>query len=277
MEYTHAKDYLIELANDAQTHGWLKDLIIKIINTNGHLSDEDMSTTTTQLKSNSASILSAPSTKNTNSHSDIRFISLIHNAGVCALANDQKIIFSKDITLLYGNNGSGKSSYFSILNEIIGGNQKTELRPNIYASTDNPINIRLTYAEGDSIKELLWDGTTRAVSPLNLSSVFDSNYTMAFLQKRSADTAIVLPYGLHLFTSLTTAMDNIKGRIQTEIDGILSSLPQINTEGLSDDVIGILTQRTYRTSQKKYIQERYTLSIEQEAELKQQKERLKAL
>ena len=163
----------------------------------------------------------------------------------------KEIIFSKDITLLYGNNGSGKSSYFRILNEIIGGNQKTELRPNIYASTDNPINIRLTYAEGDSIKELLWDGTTRAVSPLNLSSVFDSNYTMAFLQKRSADTAIVLPYGLHLFTSLTTAMDNIKGRIQTEIDGILSSLPQINTEGLSDDV---------NTKNISYISEKFPLS-----------------
>lgn len=255
MEYTHAKDYLIELANGAQTHGWLKDLIIRTINTNGHLSDEDLSLTTTQLKSNSASTLTVPNTQNTNNHADIRFISLTHNAGVCALANDQTIVFSKDITLLYGNNGSGKSSYFRILNEIIGGNRKTELRPNIYTSTNNSINIRLTYAEGDSVKELLWDGTTRAISPLNLSSVFDSNYTMAFLQKRSADTAIVLPYGLHLFTALTTAMDNIKGRLQTEIDGVLKSLPQINTEGLSDDVIRILTQQTYRSTQKKYIQD----------------------
>ena len=277
MEYTHAKDYLIELANGAQTHGWLKDLIIRTINTNGHLSDEDLSLTTTQLKSNSASTLTVPNTQNTNNHADIRFISLTHNAGVCALANDQTIVFSKDITLLYGNNGSGKSSYFRILNEIIGGNRKTELRPNIYTSTNNSINIRLTYAEGDSVKELSWDGTTRAISPLNLSSVFDSNYTMAFLQKRSADTAIVLPYGLHLFTALTTAMDNIKGRLQTEIDGVLKSLPQINTEGLSDDVIRILTQQTYRSTQKKYIQDRYIISSEQDEELNRQKEELKKL
>lgn len=277
MEYTHAKDYLIELANDAQTHGWLKDLIIKAINTNGHLSDEDLSLTIIQLKNNSASTLTVPNTENTNSHADIRFISLTHNAGVCALANNQKIVFSKDITLLYGNNGSGKSSYFRILNEIIGGNHKLELRPNIYASTENPIDIRLTYAEGDSTKELSWDGTTRAISPLNLSSVFDSNYTMTFLQKRSADTAIVLPYGLHLFTAMTTAMDCIKGRLQTEIDGIIKSLPQINTEGLSDDVTRILTQKTYRASQKKYIQDRYTISAEQDAELNKQKEELKTL
>lgn len=277
MEYTHAKDYLIELANGTQTHGWLKDLIIRTINTNGHLSDEDLSLTTIQLKSNSASTLTVPNTENNNHHADIRFISLTHNTGVCALANDQTIIFSKDITLLYGNNGSGKSSYFRILNEIIGGNHKTELRPNIYANTNNSINIRLNYAEGDSVNELSWDGTTRAISPLNLSSVFDSNYTMAFLQKRSADTAIVLPYGLHLFTALTTAMDNIKGRLQTEIDGVLKSLPQINTEGLSDDVIRILAQQTYRSSQKKYIQDRYIISSEQDAELNKQKEELKKL
>lgn len=53
-----------------------------------------------------------------------------------------------------------------------------------------------------------------------------------------------------MFTALTTAMDNIKGRLQTEIDGVLKSLPQINTEGLSDDVIRILTQQTYRSTQK---------------------------
>lgn len=100
---------------------------------------------------------------------------------------------------------------------------------------------------------------------------------MAFLQKRSADTAIVLPYGLHLFTALTTAMDNIKGRLQTEIDGVLKSLPQINTEGLSDDVIRILAQQTYRSSQKKYIQDRYIISSEQNAELNKQKEELKKL
>lgn len=35
MTYTHSKDYLIELANNSQTQGWLKDLIIKIINSNG--------------------------------------------------------------------------------------------------------------------------------------------------------------------------------------------------------------------------------------------------
>lgn len=277
MEYTHSKDYLIELANNSQTHGWLKDLIIKVINNNGSVSDAELTESVAQLKLNAASVLTVPSLTAMNTHADIRFISLTHHSGVCALANEQKINFSNDITLLYGKNGSGKSSYFRILNELIGGNHKTEIRPNIYADTHNPINIELLYAEGTDSKTLSWDGNNRSISPLNLSSVFDSSYTISFLQKRSADTAIVLPYGLHLFTALTASMDNMKSRIQTEIDCIFKSLPQIEMKDLSDDVTRVLTQKTYGSSQKNYIQTRYIFTSEQSDKLKQQEEQLKVL
>lgn len=274
MAYTHSKDYLIELANNSQTQGWLKDLIIKIVNSNGNISDAELTASVAQLKLNAASELTIPSINVNNVHSDIRFISLIHHTGVCALSEEQRIDFSNDITLLYGKNGSGKSSYFRILNELIGGNHQTEIRSNIYSDTHKPINIELVYSDGANIKNLSWDGSSRSISPLNLSSVFDSSYTTTFLQKRSADSAIVLPYGLHLFTALTSAMDNIKSRIQTEIDGILRILPQINKDGLSEDVVRILTQQTYRTTQKNYIQARYIFTNEQSEKLKSQEEKL---
>lgn len=277
MEYTHAKDFLIELANNPQTHGWLKDLIIKIVNNNGTISDTELIGSVRQLKTNAASALALPCTNISNHNTDIRLLSLTHHSGVSALANEQTIVFSNDITLLYGKNGSGKSSYFRILNEIIGGNHQTELRPNIYSDTYTPINIELVYTDDTTTKKLLWDGSERAISPLTQSSVFDSNYTKTFLLKRSADSAIILPYGLHLFSALTTAMDNMKGRLQTEIDAVLKTIPQINVEGLSDDVCRILGQQTYRTNQKQYIQDRYSISAEQTSKLQQLGNQLKAL
>lgn len=277
MTYTHSKDYLIELANNSQAQGWLKDLIIKIINSNGNISDSELTASVTQLKLNAASELTIPSINVNNTHSDIRLISLIHHTGVCALADEQRIDFSNDITLLYGKNGSGKSSYFRILNELIGGNHQTEIRSNIYSNIHKPINIELIYSEGSNVKNFSWDGNSRSISPLNLSSVFDSSYTTTFLQKRSADSAIVLPYGLHLFTALTSAMDNLKSRIQTEIDGVIRTLPQINKDGLSEDVVRIFTQQTYRTTQRNYIQAKYIFTKEQSEKLKLQEERLKVL
>lgn len=35
MSHSHAKGYLLALANKPKIHGWFKDLIVKIINNNG--------------------------------------------------------------------------------------------------------------------------------------------------------------------------------------------------------------------------------------------------
>ena len=116
--YTHAKDYLIKLANNPKTLGWMKDLIIKVITNNGHLSVQDLDDTKEQLKANGESLLAIPAAPSASASSVVRLRQLHHHSGVCALAPDQKIDFSDHITLLYGKNGSGKSSYFRILNEI---------------------------------------------------------------------------------------------------------------------------------------------------------------
>lgn len=277
MEYTHAKDFLIELANNPQTHGWLKDLIIKIVNSNETIQDTELKGSVDQLKTNASSVLALPSTNKLNQHTDIRLVSLTHYSGVCALKNKQTIVFSNDITLLYGKNGSGKSSYFKILNEIIGGNHQAEVRSNIYSGKREPINVELVYTVGTDTKKLSWNGTARAINPLARSSVFDSNYTKTFLQKRSADSSIVLPYGLHLFSALTTAMDNMKKILQTEIDTIMNNIPKINIDGLSDDVCAILERPTDCTKQKEYIQDRYDISDDQLSKLEHLENQLKAL
>lgn len=264
--YTHAKDYLIELANNPNTFGWLKDLIIKVITNNGHLSDQDLDDTKEQLKANGASSLAIPAAPAASASSVVRLEQLHHHSGVCALAPDQKIVFSDQVTLLYGKNGSGKSSYFRILNEIVGGNRPTTLFPNIYGSS-TPIDVDLSYTVNGEKSSIHWDGTTRAIEPLNLCSVFDTEYSSTFLLKRSADEAIVMPYGLHLFTSLTSAMDSVKDRLETEKTSIQRTLPIIDQQGLSDDVKRIITQQSYRTSQKQIIESLYDMPEEEVAKL----------
>lgn len=274
--YTHAKDYLIELANNPNTFGWLKDLIIKVITNNGHLSDQDLDDTKEKLKANGASSLAIPAAPAASASLVVRLVQLHHNSGVCALAPDQKIDFSDQVTLLYGKNGSGKSSYFRVLNEIVGGNRPTILLPNIYGSV-NPIDVDLTYTVNGEQKTIHWDGTTRAIEPLNLCSVFDTEYSSKFLVRRSADEAIVMPYGLHLFTSLTSAMDSVKDRIETEKAAIQRTLPLIDQQGLSEDVKRILTQQSYRTAQKQAIERLYDIPETELAKLTEIEAKIKEL
>lgn len=273
--YIHSKDYLIEFAQKPSTQGWLKDLIIKTVYSNGSLSDDDIETITAQLKENSPSTLELPNSPVETINSEIQLLELEHKGGVCALAINQKIIFSNHITLLYGKNGSGKSSYFRILNEIVGGNHKIDIIPNIYKSTAVPIDVNLKYIENGEIKTYHWDGVERAVFPLNMSNVFDTWYTNTFLDKRSAEAAIVYPYGLHLFTVITSAMDNIRNKLLREKDDIIQRLPKLEQENLSDEVKIVLDQQIYGAAQKNYIEERYEMSGEQKAELSKLEEKLK--
>lgn len=278
---THARDYLLELAEGDNTPGWLRDLIIRLVNSNGQLTDEDITATTEQLKANGVGSLPLPTTAATDTATEISLTELIHHGGVNALASEQHIPFSKDITLLYGENGTGKSSYFRVLNEIAGGNREIHIHHNIFSSVKPPFDVELKFlvkgsgstVHGDEEDEweertLRWNGTGRGIAPLTQASVFDSDYTDALLEKRSADTAIVQPLGLHLFRSLTTAMETIREKLGTEAEGVRRTLPQIAQDNLSADVKNVLNQRDYTSLQQQYITERYGMNEEQEEALK---------
>lgn len=277
MPKTHARDYLLEYASQPSTAGWMRDLIIRLVTANGQLIDEDLAQSKEQLKSNGPSALPMPTVTVTDSPSEIKLTKLVHHSGVNALADEQQITFSNDVTLLYGQNGTGKSSYFRVLNEVVGGSRVIRIHRNIYAESTAPVNVDIYYTEDGVEKSLHWDGTTRSIAPLNQASVFDSIYTDDLLEKRSADTALVHPLGLHLFTALTRAMDNIKERLGGEIEAIKRLLPQIRLDNLGDIVRNVINQQTFRQEQQTYITSRYEMSDERVAELEDCKRQYKEL
>ena len=277
MSHAHAKGYLLEVANKPETEGWLKDLIVKIVNNNGILSDEDFTDTINQLKNGGQSVLPIPSAVTSATGHSIRLVSLKHNKGVCALSENQQIQFSKDITLLYGKNGTGKSSYFRILNEMVGGNRQQRIRSNIYVEQHPVIDVELKFEDHSGVHAISWNGTTRAISDLTGISVFDSNYTNSFLEKRSADSAIVHPYGLYLFSSLSGALDKMNQLLQYEIDSIMRNLPQINLQDMGDMVTQVISTAHYDNRQKEYIQSRYDFTEQHSKELGQLNTQIKQL
>lgn len=267
----------MEMAGNANIAGWMHDLIIRVVNSNGQLTEEDIVLTLAQLKANGVGTLEMPAAVSVDADVEIRLTELIHHSGVNALASEQKIAFSPDITLLYGYNGTGKSSYFRILNETVGGNREIRVHHNIFSQTPAPINVELKFTENGAEHTITWNGTGRAIAPLTQASVFDSGYTDALLEKRSADTAIVKPLGLHLFTALTAAMDTIKERLGNEVDSITRSLPQIPQDDLGQVIKTILYRREYSPEQKKYITDRYAMSEETRKALEESEKAYKEL
>ena len=240
----HAKDYLSEFANNKPE--WLRTLIKDAIETNGSIEelrineifDNLLNDTPLQVQTYNLSSAQQSSQK-------LLLESLTHISGVNALCENQTIKFSPDVTVLYGLNGSGKSGYFRILNEVCGGNQKKEILFNIYAleADRKAISVEINYLQGGNHKALNWNNTNRAFPDFNGVKVFDSSYLNGLLISRTPDEAIVYPLGLHLFSYIAQIMDSFSEKLNQLATKESGNLPIINTENLSNGLKNAFSQK----------------------------------
>ncbi|WP_272023064.1 AAA family ATPase [Olleya namhaensis] len=214
---TNAKEYLKEFAESQPD--WLKFLIYEVIESNGNISDDKKLEVYNNLTIGSSLTINEPNINDNNSSEEIRIISLVHNEGVNALKQSQTINFQNDVTILYGLNGAGKSSYFKVLNEIVGGNQKKKVSSNIYLDNPTTIDVNISFKEKNkSIQTINWNGNTRSLDILNKCKVFDSSYLNGLLETRKADSTLIQPLGLNLFSSLVVLIDKFKRQLNDNAD-----------------------------------------------------------
>jgi energy-coupling factor transporter ATP-binding protein EcfA2 len=231
---THAKDYLKDLI---QGHSWEAQLINEAIITNGDIPKESLNKIYQKLLHNdNTPIKSIISEKNDNNEDEFKIKKFVHNKGVCALEENQTINFSPDCTVLYGLNGSGKSSYFKVLNELSGGNIRKEIISNIYADAHEEIDIDITYEQNGNDKTIKWSNAQREVPPFDKIRVFDSSYLHGLLGERVADKTIVQPFGLHLFNYITTVMKEFKEKLIYDSRQLHYKKPHISTVKFSKNI-----------------------------------------
>lgn len=258
----HARDYLSEFANNKQE--WLKALIKDAIETNGSIEelrineifDNLLNGTPLQVQTYNLSSAQQSSQK-------LLFESLTHISGVNALCENQTIKFSPDVTVLYGLNGSGKSGYFRILNEVCGGNQKKEILFNIYAleADRKAISVEINYLQGGNHKALNWNNSNRAFPDFNGVKVFDSSYLNGLLISRTPDEAIIYPLGLHLFSYIAQIMDSFSEKLNQLATKKRGNLPIINTENLSNDLkIAFSQKQDFDIAKRNDIKGKYSFS-----------------
>lgn len=93
------------------------------------------------------------------------------------LAGGQKLrLASKGITLIYGENGSGKSGYIRIAKRLCRSLVADQLRGNVFETVTGPMRVEVRYRIGEGeVTTLDWDPATPAPSHLRQISVFDSH------------------------------------------------------------------------------------------------------
>ena len=232
---TNAKEYLIEFATSQPD--WLKALIYEVIETNGNVSDDKKKEIFDSLKDDTALEINEPNISVNDSDKEIYLTSLEYIQGVNALKQNQIIKLHDDVTILYGLNGAGKSSYFKVLNEIVGGNQKKKVLSNIYLDPPQTIDVNISFKEkAGQTKTINWNGSSRSLDSLNKCKVFDSSYLNGLLETRKADSTLIQPLGLNLFSYLVALIDEFKTKLKSEADNKRLEKPIIKPNFLSDEI-----------------------------------------
>lgn len=264
---SHAKDYLMEICAADTTEDWLKALIMQVIINNGMVDKTVLDKIYDAFKCGSA--IEIPQICNTISPKSalVRIKKLQHVSGVCALKEKQCIVFSPSLTILYGLNGSGKSSYFRILNELVGGSETKKIIPNIFVDSPSSVNVSLEYDVDGRPRQVIWDGSTRALGDLSSCRVFDSSYSNNILQQHPLDEVLIFPMGLSLFQKISDIITKYKEKIDGEILYWSIKKPVINDKHFSDDTRRFFAKEYFTPLEKDEFRRSLTFSQNEQSRL----------
>lgn len=145
---------------------------------------------------------------------------------VNALAADQKLQFSANgITVVYGDNGSGKSGYTRILKQVCRARdpKTATILPNIYGTQTQPLKAQVQFVAAGQNQSTEWIKDQTMERLLSSVSVFDSS--TANIHVDATNDVAYVPFPMALLSNLAEACKSIKSALQAEIDALTAQTP----------------------------------------------------
>jgi hypothetical protein len=140
---------------------------------------------------------------------DLTLHSLSDVKGVNRLAEEQILEFGNNITVIYGENASGKSGYSRILKMFgFSYEKETKVLCNVYCDEETCQNAKICYSTDGEGNEFIWDGACTCPDLQGLS-VFTNNCVSISLDSKRE--LLVTPIGFHLFSLVSDELDKLAG------------------------------------------------------------------
>ncbi|BAV94729.1 AAA family ATPase [Ichthyobacterium seriolicida] len=279
-------DYLWEWANE--NGYWSKSLVKMVVSTESNLTESDRKSVFDKYlgsigvkETTATNSITKPSYSPTNHRITLESLSSIR--GVNRLAENQTLKFSPNITIVYGQNGTGKTGYVRILKSL---GFSYESRSKIFSDISEeqiPQSGKISYKLGEEDKTTKWNGID-SNSELEGISVFNNNCVNITLT--SVRELIVTPIGFHLFNIVTKELDVLLKMLDTEIENCTVSLEWAEKLNEGTEQHSFINKILSHNIDKKLFYESKikTLkelskwdSLEDQAKLDQQEEELKGL
>lgn len=185
---------------------------------------------------------------------------------VNALAENQTLSFMKTgVTVVYGDNGAGKSGYARILKRACRSRDRgNTVIHNIFKEKPlSPASATIEYASGDSSKEISWIDSHRPLGELANVNVFDTSSASVHLT--SATEVAFTPYGLDLLPKLANIYRGVQAELKKEIEQ-LNSTQFISKNDLTVFSNSKTAEAVKNISHKSNIEELRKLLLDEEGE-----------
>ena len=145
----------------------------------------------------------------------VRLAQLTHQRGVNALAPNQTIEFGPNLTIVYGDNGAGKSGYARILKRACRARGSDPILGNVTSGAPPPVpSALIRYFVGEKSADFSWHDQTASDQLLSRVSVFDRQCASVYITE-ATDVAF-RPMGLDLFDRLADVSERVKKILERE-------------------------------------------------------------
>jgi hypothetical protein len=140
----------------------------------------------------------------------LRLLKMSEVAGVNALTPGAAIDFSPGLTILYGENGTGKTGYARVLKRLAAVRDAEEIVPNIHTLAAQVPTAKLDFQLGSATPDAITWNNEVGVSPFTRMSVFDSPAVNVRVDENLS--YVFTPAEISLFGHVTAGIRSVQQR-----------------------------------------------------------------
>jgi len=214
--------------------GWQTELAYRILSRT-EITDEDIAAIISMVKSESSFIdKDFPNFVNIDDSRRLirlKSIEAVSNIESLAPRNPLKFDESKNLIVIYGLNGTGKSGYTKIIKKATGKPRASQLQSNVFIKSDQPSKCTINYSVNGVDNSKVWHINDSAINDLSQIDVFDTKTGDGYLKE--ANTITYTPTSISLFEALSKCYGIVNQKLNHEKALLIKDLPSIPSNLIS--------------------------------------------
>jgi len=159
----------------------------------------------------------------------LRLCSLSDIRGINILSPKKPLeIGNGNLSIVYGQNGTGKSGYVRILKHVCGARNPGLLLPSVWVKTPKKQECSISYEKDSVMRKVLWDATSGIIEDLRNVDIFDTSCGKVYVNSENEVT--YEPRVLSFFSDLINLCEKVSLQLDDEIAKLNSKKPTLPPE-----------------------------------------------